>query len=83
MTFDEFFELMALKITYQRKLTSHSTVFESKSANVSCILWPSFKFENAGSSISSSNAGNLVGVSQELQMLNGKKALADGPSLES
>lgn len=55
LTFDEFFDLMTLKITYQRKLMSSQTVYESKAENVTCILWPSFK-EQRHVALSSQNS---------------------------
>jgi len=53
LTFDEFFDLMTLKITYQRKLMSSQTVYESKAENVTCILWPSFKEQRQHVALSS------------------------------
>ena len=51
MSYADFFELMALKITYQRSLSSGHTIYEAsnyyfnlifvEAETVSCILWPS------------------------------------------
>ncbi|CDW82487.1 UNKNOWN [Stylonychia lemnae] len=46
LTFSNFYDLMSNKIVQQKRSSSLNTVFESRTENVSCILWPSFTGTN-------------------------------------